>query len=114
MSRSKRFRSKLFLRVIIDRVEHLFPLERVDKHSAMIATSPDWIDYFCLEEESCAEDMPEPFRSYGGGRVDCCDPSLVLAPEALALCRALRDLVRERVNTWKRSMYVCVEVRLAP
>lgn len=114
MSRSRRFRSKIFLRVINDRVEHLFPLERVDKHSAMVTTSPDWIDYFCLEEESDAEDMPEPFRRYGGGRVDCCDPSLVLAPEALAMCRALRDLVRERRLPWNRCMYVSLEVRLAP
>lgn len=112
MSRSKRFRSKLFLRVLHGRVEHLFPLEMVDKHSAMIATSPDWIDYFCLEEESCSGDMPEPLRRHGGGRVDCCDPSLVLAPDALALCRALRDLLRERRNPWNRCMYVCVEVRL--
>lgn len=51
----------------------------------LIDAPPDYA--FCLDDE---EDWGDG-RIYGGGRGDCCDDTVRLAPEPLALCRIIRN-----------------------
>lgn len=108
MTRAARLRSRLWLRVLLfhdpsvpDKMARA--LYVTGRHVAYVMGDGQW-DAYCLDEEEFYENGPAGMQWFGGGRLDCCDSSERLAPEALDFCRArLRDpappWLRER-STW--------------
>ena len=109
MTRAMRLRSRVWLRVLLfhdpgvpDKMARL--LHVTGGHMAFVMSAGRW-DAYCLDDETHEEHVPVEMQWYGGGRLDCCDSSERLAPEALAFCRArLRDSTRPWLrwySTWE-------------
>ncbi len=101
MSRAARLRRYLYVRIVTDGYgEMMQRLVSIGGHMAFTGDRFTWQLGYCLDEETHEEDGPEGFRDYGGGRLDCCDGSQWLAPEALAFCRAVMRWIDEARRLW--------------
>lgn len=75
----------------------------VGRHMASLYNAHCGEMSFCLDDEEFYPDESPDMQWFGGGRRDCCWTSEILAPEALAFCRAMWEELPLWSGRWHRT-----------